>query len=268
MNIMSSPTDVTAPFTVCTLASSSKGNAVYVRYGQDEILIDAGISMRRLECSLKSLGTSLDNIRAVFITHEHIDHVMALETLTKHHNIPIHFTETSAKEYFASGKHCSTVIMHPTVYTEQIGKIHITSFATPHDSAASVGYIIGDTDTAKKFAIATDIGHIDASVENALIGAENVILESNHDEAILLCGSYPYSLKRRILSSTGHLSNNDAADFALKLAQSGTKRILLAHLSPENNYPELALTTTQTKLAAYKDIRVQVAAMSAITCLV
>lgn len=230
-------------FTVYTLASSSKGNSIYVRLGDDEILIDAGISCKRLCDALRGIDTDISRIKAVFVTHEHSDHVSGLETLAKKYNIPIHITEPSARAYLCSSKAASaasTAIIHPILYSETVGALVVRSFATPHDSAASVGYVVSDGTPEHTLAVATDIGTVTDEVSDALIGCENVILESNHDENMLLCGSYPYELKRRILSDFGHLSNEAAAAFVSHLAASGTKRILLAHLSQDNNLPELA----------------------------
>lgn len=230
-------------FSVYTLASSSKGNSVYIRLGDDEILIDVGISTKRLCDALKAVGTELSAIKAIFITHEHSDHIAALEVLSKKYSIPIHFTEPSAREYLRHHKseHAANAsLIHPLIYTEQIGSITVRSFATSHDSAASVGFIVTDGSDEHTVAIATDLGYITDEVSDSLIGIQNVILESNHDENMLLCGAYPYDLKRRILSNRGHLSNEAAAAFVCRLAASGTKRIMLAHLSQDNNLPELA----------------------------
>lgn len=248
-------------FTVYTLASSSKGNSVYVRLGDDEILIDAGISCKRLCEALKSLDTDISRIKAIFVTHEHSDHVAGLETVAKKYNIPIHLTEPSARAYLSpkTASAAQTAIIHPILYTEQVGVLTVRSFATPHDSAASVGFVVTDGTPEHTLALATDIGTLTDEVSDALIGCENVILESNHDENMLLCGDYPYELKRRILSDTGHLSNEAAAAFVSHLAASGTKRILLAHLSQDNNLPELAYHSCLTVLEG-KDVFLDVAA--------
>lgn len=237
-------------FTVYTLASSSKGNAIYVRLDEDEILIDAGISHKRLCDALKSLDTDLSRIKAIFVTHEHSDHTSGLEVTAKKHGIPIHMTEPSARVYCcARNEHSSAfVCTHPIIYTERVGSLTVTSFPTSHDSAACVGYVITDGTPEHTLAIATDTGCITDDISDALIGVENVILESNHDENMLLCGSYAYELKRRILSDFGHLSNDTAAAFVSHLAASGTKRILLAHLSEENNLPELAYHSSLTAI--------------------
>ena len=256
-------------FTVYTLASSSKGNSVYVRLDNDEILIDAGISCKRLSEALRSLGTDISRIKAVFVTHEHSDHVAGLETLAKKYKIPIHITEPSARAYLSAktASVAGTAIIHPILYTEQVGALTVRSFATPHDSAASVGYIVTDGTPEHTLALATDIGTLTDEVSDALIGCENVILESNHDENMLLCGDYPYELKRRILSDTGHLSNEAAAAFVSRLAASGTKRILLAHLSQDNNLPELAYHSCLTVLEG-SDVFLDVAAPSTPTKLI
>lgn len=259
-----------AYFSVCTLASSSKGNSVYIRLDDDEILIDAGISAKRLSCALQSLGTELSRIKAVFVTHEHSDHVAGLETAAKKYGIPIHFTEPSARAYLKSEKTAFTAknaIIHPLLYSETVGNLKIQSFVTSHDSAASVGFtVIGDR-PEHCVAVATDLGYVTDEVSDALCGIENVILESNHDENMLLCGPYPYELKRRILSNSGHLSNEAAAAFVSHLAAAGTKRVLLAHLSEENNLPELAYHSALSALSG-SEIEIYVASPSEPTKLI
>lgn len=233
-------------FTVCTLASSSKGNSIYVRMGDDEILIDVGISAKRTADALKLIGSDISRIKAIFITHEHSDHTSGLEIVAKKYKIPIHITEPSARVLLCEKtKHAAEVaVIHPLLYSETVGGVTVTSFVTSHDSAASVGYVIGDGSVEHTLAVATDLGYISDDVSDALIGVPNIILESNHDENMLLCGPYDYALKRRILSPTGHLSNDAAAAFVSRLVAAGTKRILLAHLSEENNLPEIAYHTS------------------------
>ena len=257
-------------FSVYTLASSSKGNSVYVKLGEDEILIDAGISCKRVCDSLISLGSDISHIKAIFVTHEHSDHVSGLEMISKKYKIPIHMTEPSARAYLKSSKteHIAAVsVIHPPVFTEQIGSLIVRSFVTSHDSAASVGYIVTDGTAEHTLALATDIGCVTDEVSDALCGCENVILESNHDENMLLCGRYSYDLKRRILSPCGHLSNDAAAAFVSRLVSCGTKRILLAHLSEENNMPEIAYQSSCCMLTG-KDVFLGVASPSEPTRLV
>lgn len=232
-----------AIFTVYTLASSSKGNSVYVRLDDDEILIDAGISCKRVCDALCELDTDITRIKGIFVTHEHSDHVSGLEIIAKKYKIPIHMTEPSARAHLRSARTehtAAAAVIHPLIFSERVGALTVSSFATSHDSAASVGYVVTDGTDEHTVALATDIGCVTDEVSDALLGVRNVILESNHEENMLLCGPYPYELKRRILSNHGHLSNEAASAFVSRLAASGTQRILLAHLSEENNLPELA----------------------------
>ena len=257
-------------FSVYTLASSSKGNSVYIRCGDNELLIDAGISCKRICDALASLDSDISHIKAIFVTHEHSDHVSGLETIAKKYKIPIHITELSARAYLRGEKTAhvaESAIIHPLLFTEQVGALTVRSFVTSHDSAASVGYIVTDGTPEHTLALATDVGCITDEVSDALMGCENVILESNHDENMLLCGPYTYELKRRILSPCGHLSNEAAAVFISRLAESGTKRILLAHLSEENNLPELAYHSSLCMIEG-KDIFLGVAAPNTPTRLV
>ena len=260
---------MTHSLSVYTLASGSKGNAVLVRSGDDAILIDAGISAKRLGTALNDLDCDPASLGGIFITHEHSDHVAGLAVFAGYFGLPVHFTEPSAKAYFSCPRTEAVTALakvHPLLFSEQVGCLSVRSFVTPHDSAASVGYSI--TDGISSFALATDIGCLTESVEKALLGVENVILESNHDENMLLSGPYPYPPKRRILSTTGHLSNEAASAFAVRLSESGTKHLLLAHLSEENNLPELALASVEAALSGHSDMTVAVAAAKSPTKLV
>ena len=234
---------------VYTLASGSSGNAVYIRSGEVELLIDAGISKKRIECAMNSVGSTLSNITAIFITHEHSDHISSLDMITKHHKIPIYLTSPSAEAILGQPRfiHAAECARPQSIQFDiSLGRLNIRSFPTPHDSAASVGYVVTTPDSSA--AVATDIGHITSDIESALYGVKNVILESNHDVNMLLSGPYSYPLKCRILSDYGHLSNEAASIFAASLCEHGTSRLLLAHLSRENNFPELAIETTRPLL--------------------
>ena len=228
-----------------TLYSGSGGNSTYIELGDAKILIDAGKSARRLCSALCDVGVCIDEIDAIFITHEHSDHVSALETLTKKHKIPIHITKESAVRFssdrFDALREC--IVAHETVFEEEIKGVNIHSFRTPHDSRMSVGYRIEFSDGENKLAIgfATDVGYVTKTICAALLGCEAVVLESNHDLDMLKSGPYPLDLKKRILSKGGHLSNAESARFAAHLAENGTRAFLLAHLSEENNTPDTAL---------------------------
>ena len=224
-----------------TLYSGSGGNATYIESGDSAILIDAGKNAKRLCSALSEIGSSIDKIDAIFITHDHADHTSALETLAKKHDIPIHITNKSAEifegERYSALHKC--LILHPPIFEVETGPFRVRSFPTPHDSRMSVGYRIEIDGFA--VGVATDLGHVSTEVSDALLGCRAVMLESNHDTDMLESGPYPRFLKQRILSKRGHLSNPDSALFAARLAAAGTRSFLLAHLSAENNTPSLAL---------------------------
>lgn len=240
-----------------SLYSGSKGNCTYIRAGNDEILIDAGRSLRALCTALTNIGSGLERIKAIFITHEHSDHTSALEMLSKKYRIPIHITEESAKKVLATTKFASqNIVCHPPLYEVEVGALKVRSFTTPHDSDMSVGYTVSLPD-GEKIGYATDIGHITTEIRENLLGSSAVVLESNHDLTMLRDGPYPAWLKMRIGSPRGHLSNADCAAFLPELAASGTRNVLLAHLSAENNTPSAALECA--KCAHCENLRICVA---------
>ena len=238
---------------ICSLYSGSAGNAVLIRVGVKSILIDAGKSARSLCRALTLPGSDIKNIDAIFITHEHADHIGALEVLLKKHKIPVHIVAISAQKMLMRARdiHEDVLCLHPPMFTVKIGNMTISSFPTPHDSEYSVGYRIeiGENDSKICVGYATDIGYISNEIKDALCGCESVVLECNHDEEMLMNGPYPYDLKLRIKSKRGHLSNRECAEFASDLCFIGTKNILLAHLSEENNDPELAFDEVWTAIA-------------------
>lgn len=233
---------------IVTLYSGSGGNSVYVKVGGTAILIDAGKSARSLCRALNEIGSSADEISAVFVTHDHHDHISALEILTKKRELPVHMTDRSAVVY---DRYPDSVIhrrlkRHTPIFTEQVGDLTVTSFPTPHDSLMSVGYRIEfeDDGVRRSIGVATDIGYVTDEIRRGLCGCEAVVLESNHDVDMLMNGPYPYDVKQRIRSRRGHLSNQESAELASYLAGQGTRGFLLAHLSEENNEPALALDET------------------------
>lgn len=228
-----------------TLASSSAGNAALVCHENTHILIDAGISCRRITQSLAALSLTLDDLDGILITHEHIDHVRALGTLQKKHAVPLYasFGTAAAISYPAPYLH---VFAADETFT--IKDLQIRSFRTSHDAKESVGYRIESSDGS--LAVLTDTGFITDDAHDAALGADMLLLESNHDVIMLKNGSYPYYLKQRILGKCGHLSNEAAAEFAVECVRAGTSDILLAHLSDENNSPQLAEYTVGRALQA------------------
>lgn len=229
-----------AKYSITSLYSGSKGNSVLIESESARILIDAGKSARALCSALNGIGKSIDDIDAIFITHEHTDHVSALEVLLKKHQIPVHIVGASARKLLMRGLHSyeSLICLHPPVFTVEVGDIRVTSFPTPHDSEFSVGYRIEIGESIIGYA--TDIGYITEEIREALSGCESIVIEANHDVDMLMNGPYPYDLKIRIRSKRGHLSNKECALLASELCFIGTKNILLAHLSEENNDPSLA----------------------------
>lgn len=227
-----------------TLYSGSSGNSTLISDSGTSLLVDMGRSCRSTLSSLYTLGVSAADLGAILITHEHTDHVSGLMTFLKHYSVPVY----GARKTLAYLRRNELVpytaeLVEVDVLSEfSVGNIKISSFSASHDSEACVGYRMTFS-TGKTAAIATDLGYVSDEVLEAINGCDLVGLESNYDETKLLTGKYPYYLKNRIRSITGHLSNDACAMTAAKLARSGTSRIVLMHLSRENNEPELALTT-------------------------
>lgn len=236
------------PYHIRSLYSGSSGNAVLLSAAGVNILIDAGKSARALCNALNEAGSDIKRIDAIFITHEHADHTGALEIISKKYSIPVHITTASA-DHMATGCYLrSAAVMHPPLFSAEVGEVTVTSFPTSHDSACCVGYRFEFEDAEGHHAVglATDTGCVTDDMVRGLTGCESVVLECNHDPDMLRFGPYPYQLKQRISSRYGHLSNDDCAAFALQLAESGTQRILLAHLSRENNSPDVAFAAVRS----------------------
>jgi len=216
-----------------------------VSSGSTHILIDAGISMRRTVLSLKELGLEPSDLSGVLITHEHSDHVKGLVNLTKHFALPIYSSHKTAKALISSAPElCDAICAFNAGGSFGIGSVEVHSFRTPHDTPESVGYRLFAG--SRSFALVTDLGCVPGSVSDAVRGCEAVVLEANHDVGMLEQGKYPHFLKKRILGDRGHLSNEVGAQFAMALVESGTRRIILAHLSRDNNTPELAFSSVNS----------------------
>lgn len=228
---------------VCSLFSGSSGNCIFVSYNDTALLVDAGVSGKRIEEALKGIDESFDKITGIFITHEHSDHISGAGILARRHKVPVYANEKTWKAMKPfMGKLSSDFIRLVDVgETVTIGEIEVKPFSIPHDAACPVGYnffIDG-----KKLTIATDIGHMSNDLLVHLEKSDMILLESNHDIEMLKTGSYPWPLKQRILGEYGHLCNEMAGKVVAYLAQKGTKSFLLGHLSKENNFPELAYQT-------------------------
>ena len=235
------------PAEIFMLFSSSKGNSCLVRNGSEAFLIDAGVSAKRLECAVRAVGADPASLRAIFLTHEHSDHIAGINQLCKRYGIPV-YAPPGCIGYLSAICPDAPPFLYPftpgTVIELEQSRVYAVS--TPHDAAASVGFrmdLAGDL-----FGYFTDLGRLTASVLRALSGCRRVVIESNHDLGMLRSGPYPEPLKRRILGEYGHLSNADCASLLPHLPAYGTRRILLAHLSEQNNTPALAYEESAARL--------------------
>jgi phosphoribosyl 1,2-cyclic phosphodiesterase len=231
---------------ITTFASGSSGNCALLTLDGVHILLDAGISYRRICAELERSGVRPEDIAAVLITHEHSDHIAGLGTLVRHCAAPICAPCTVARhlERTVAGAAVRLRIFAPGT-PEMLETLRVQCFPTSHDTDESVGWRI---EGSAVFALATDTGCVTEAVEAGLRGADAVLIEANHDLDMLRTGPYPVYLKRRILSQRGHLSNADCAALAARLAGSGTRQIILGHLSRENNRPAIAYQTVRAAL--------------------
>ena len=231
------------------LFSGSPGNSYYISSGGEGILIDAGRSAKQITNALLDNNIDISSIRGIFVTHEHIDHVKGVRVFANRHSIPVYSTLGTQKAMmrlnYVDEKTDCRVIQSGGV---DLDNMHVDRFPISHDCAEGCGYRVTMGDV--KFALATDLGYLSDEVENALLGCDAVVIESNHDVRMLQMGPYPYQLKRRIMSDIGHLSNVTCSEFLPRLVKSGTKRFVLAHLSKENNMPEIAYRESLNELNA------------------
>lgn len=238
---------------VVSLFSGSKGNCTLVIAGKDRILIDAGRTAKAVVCALGSVGCEMEKINAIFVTHEHCDHISALPVLAKKYGTPIHMTKRSAEAMTVaeSSPLVGCLRLHDGEFSVTLpGGAEVNAFDVPHDSRECVGYRI--TFEGCSIGVVTDIGYVTERVFNMLSGCDTVMIEANHDKEMVRNGRYPEQLKQRILSGGGHLSNGDCAELVSMLARNGTKHIILAHLSEENNTPRIALETVGRALGGSK----------------
>ena len=232
-------------FQVHVLASGSKGNAIYIQTGGTAILIDAGISARRITTGLAEIGVKPADLSGVLLTHEHSDHVAGLPVFCRKYGLPVY-----AKEATWYGLTCRREIdpacCRVLQDSLQLGELSIAPFSIPHDAADPVGFML--TSGGDKCTVATDVGFVTDIVRTALEDSDVVVLEANHDIDMLKNGSYPRVLQQRIMSNRGHLSNADAAWTLAKLPPKANMDVFLAHLSHENNTPSLAYKTVRDVL--------------------
>ncbi len=234
---------------VSVMYSGSSGNCTLISSENTSVLIDAGVSAKRICDGLKERETDINNIGAIFITHAHTDHIKGLNVLLKKNKIPLYITEGTYKEALGQGLLVEEGLINIIKAGDRtcVECMEIIPFNTLHDASESVGYTV-TLEEGRKIGYATDLGVVSDEVDSALNGCDFVILESNHDINMLRNGFYPYMLKQRILSDRGHLSNSACAKEAVRLAKSGTTRFVLSHISKENNLPRLAFCETTDTL--------------------
>lgn len=226
------------------LSSGSKGNSTLIDNGDTKILIDLGVTKSYVEEKLNELEEDPKNINAILITHTHVDHIQGLKVFLKKYHPIVYVTEellSLLREYDLDAQY--------KLYENNkaiIGNITITLIKTSHDAKGSIGFVINDNNSSCVYI--TDTGYINSKYFSLLKNHNLYIMESNHDVKMLMNGGYPYHLKKRILGDKGHLSNDDAAYYLSEFIGYKTKTVILAHLSDENNNPDIALQTVKEVL--------------------
>lgn len=249
---------------LCTLASGSSGNAVLVYTETTKLLIDAGISCKRLCEGLKNLNLSPADLDGICITHSHSDHIGGLRVFLKRTGAPIYTTALTAQAMDCiegiAGRIHTIFPLEPFM----LGDLTVQAFSTPHDASGSVGYTV--THNARKCCIVTDLGYVTEEVRQNVFGSHLALVEANHDVEWLMSGPYPYYLKQRILGDHGHLSNEASAQLCCELVRHGTEKLILAHLSQENNTPERARNVVCTTLTHHGMGHIPVTVAPCSTC--
>ena len=233
----------------CSLYSGSSGNSLYVESTESKLLIDCGASGKKIIEGLASIDSSIENIDAILITHEHSDHIQSLGLLSKKYNIPIYINEETFNALSLNQKekiNPNTIHVFKNNEEFSFNDLSIKPFDIPHDAANPCGFNIDDG--KKKLSIATDLGHVTETITENLKNSSFILLEANYDPEILKVSKYPYPLKVRINGPYGHLSNNSSGKLISMLANNDLKEVMLGHLSKENNFPELAYQTVTEEL--------------------
>lgn len=235
---------------LCSIASGSSGNCIYAGVNDTHVMIDAGISGKRIEQGLNAIGLGTKDIQGIVITHEHIDHVKGLGVLARKYEIPIYGTRGTIQAIqgmTSLGKFPDGLFrdIRPDVEF-QINEITIKPFAVSHDAAQPVSYVMEHEGSS--FGVVTDLGTYDDYIVEKLKGLDALLLEANHDVRMLQTGKYPYYLKQRILGKRGHLSNELSGQLLCEILHDKLQYILLGHLSKENNYEELAYETVRSEI--------------------
>ena len=243
---------------VTVLASGSKGNCTLVASSGTRLLVDAGLSCRELLRRLSSCGNGTSDIDAILITHEHSDHVGGLHVLAKRLKVPVYMTGAThdayrryARDSAGNRIHLERLETFQAGSSFQIGDITVTPFTIPHDAVDPVGFTFRSEGI--KAAICTDLGYMPSSVKHHIRGCQVLMIESNHDLEMLRGGPYPWAVKQRVMSRVGHLSNDALADFLTTDYDGGAEFLILAHLSEQNNHPEVARMTAERALGEQRN---------------
>ena len=232
-----------------SLASGSNGNSTYIGSDNTHILVDVGISNKKIETRLNELGLRGGDISGIFLTHEHSDHIAGLEVFVRKNEVPVYASEGTLKYLKNNGKYEGITEYFNPLYSKRsikVGNLDIFAFDIDHDANEPFGYRIECG--GKKVAVATDLGRYTNDLIRELVDLDALLVEANHDIRMLETGPYPYSLKRRILSEKGHLSNENSGRLICEILNAGLKKIFLGHLSDKNNLPELALESVRCEI--------------------
>lgn len=233
----------------CSLYSSSGGNCLFAQSKNTSILIDAGVSTRKIETALEKIKVSPENISGILVTHEHSDHIQSIGNFSKKYNVPVYINnETWDALQLEQKEKISDVNRKSFIIDEKfnIGDLEVLPFSIPHDAVNPCGFNIFHEDS--KISVATDIGHMTDDIIKKLEHSSFLLLESNYEPEVLKFSRYPYVLKKRIAGPNGHLSNVVAGETISKLIPTGLHSVMLGHLSKENNFPELAYKTVMEKI--------------------
>lgn len=241
-------------FQTSVLASGSKGNSILVRSAETAILVDAGLAGKTIFAALESLRIPKESIKAILVSHEHSDHSKGAGIIARALKIPIYMNEGTYEGCAEKlGKLPQAPIFFETGSTFEIRDLVVHSFTSSHDAIESCNFTIRKgEDEERKLGVATDLGYATRLTVNRLKGCTTLVLESNHDEEMLLNGSYDWALKQRVKSSVGHLSNAQAVDLVKQIMHHNLDNLILAHLSEENNCPELAYRVMNDYLSTLK----------------
>lgn len=232
---------------VCQLFSGSSGNSILISSKGRNVLVDIGVSAKRCENALFDIGVDPKTVSAVLVTHEHADHASGVRVFASRYKIPVFSAESSIDKMYESGAIDERVDARIIDKELDLNGIGVMSFRQSHDSEECLGFKLILPD-GRKVSVCTDTGYVTDDAKRVVSGSDLVFLESNHEVSMVETGPYPYILKKRILGTQGHLSNFACGEFAKELAESGTTRFVLSHLSRENNMPDIARQTTLSAL--------------------